>query len=512
MKNQEIRQRSTRTDFFGGLLGHTRFLWLAAAFLLLLMLGGRELWTQEHRWADIVSGMFFRHDFFHPYLGSNDYYDKPLLSYWLIALVSLIPQELNTWVLRLPSALAGLLAIASIYRLGTRLRDQNFGLLCAWLLLTTFYFVFWARVSSADMLNLAGSLFAVCWYFEKRDETRWMNYAIFYLILALTSLCKGLVGAVVPVLAILPDLLHQKRWKQHLHPAVFLAALPAVFVYILPFIGSSLSEHGTSYGQNGLYLVYRENILRYFKPFDHKDPIYTYFIYLPIYLLPWTLFFIPALLRLKARWPKLTWNSKWIAWALLTLFVFFTASGSRRSYYVLPMVPFAILMTADWLYSELQSDPAKQWVSRLVTFFLVTFFAFFTVLQPLFYSQGGNRYFAEQVEAELETMTATNPWQFVLLDPESKVSFYLHLPPQAAYLSVVGQREQQTLASLEKAWPQLTAQPKNVIFISRKRYQPFLQQLLPHYKLVKSQQTLGERLLHLDDAEAPVAFIPPFFS
>ena len=34
--------------------------------------------------------------------------------------------------------------------------------------------------------------------------------------------------------------------------------------------------------------------LRYFQPFDHQGPIYTYFIYLPVYLLPWVVFFIPA--------------------------------------------------------------------------------------------------------------------------------------------------------------------------------------------------------------------------
>ncbi|HVY53272.1 MAG TPA: glycosyltransferase family 39 protein, partial [Gammaproteobacteria bacterium] len=147
----------------------SKYLWLASLFLLFTMLGGRELWTQEHRWADIVSGMFFRHDFLHPYLGSNDYYDKPLLSYWLIAIVAAVTQELTTWTLRFPSALAGMLAIWSIYRLGSRLKDKSFGLLCGWMLLTTFYFVFWARVSSADMMNLAGSLFAVAWYFDKRD-------------------------------------------------------------------------------------------------------------------------------------------------------------------------------------------------------------------------------------------------------------------------------------------------------------------------------------------------------
>ncbi len=117
-------------------------LFFAATILLLMMLGSREIWTQEHRWADIVAGMFFRNDFLHPYLGQATYYDKPLLSYWLIVIASKITGSLSTWSLRLPSALSGLLAVWSIYRLGTTLKNKQMGLLAGWLLITTFYFIF----------------------------------------------------------------------------------------------------------------------------------------------------------------------------------------------------------------------------------------------------------------------------------------------------------------------------------------------------------------------------------
>src|SRR5574338_164872 len=91
-------------DSLWGHKGRLGYLMLAAFVLLFTCLGGREIWTQEHRWADIVSGMFYRHDFLHPYLGNSDYYDKPLLSYWLIALFAKLTNALTTWSLRLPSA------------------------------------------------------------------------------------------------------------------------------------------------------------------------------------------------------------------------------------------------------------------------------------------------------------------------------------------------------------------------------------------------------------------------
>src|SRR5471030_139522 len=101
------------------------YLMLAATVMLMTLLGSREIWKQEHRWADIVYGMFYRHDFLHPYLNNVDYYDKPLLSYWLVAGFSFLTGQFSTWAMRLPSALAGLLAVWWIYRLGTKLQDQR---------------------------------------------------------------------------------------------------------------------------------------------------------------------------------------------------------------------------------------------------------------------------------------------------------------------------------------------------------------------------------------------------
>ena len=56
----------------------------ATALLLLLGLGSRELWGAETRWANIALQMLQSGDYFDPYLKGSPYYDKPLLSYWLI--------------------------------------------------------------------------------------------------------------------------------------------------------------------------------------------------------------------------------------------------------------------------------------------------------------------------------------------------------------------------------------------------------------------------------------------
>lgn len=494
-------------DKLWGQQAKVRYLLIASLILLFTCLGAREIWTQEHRWADIVSGMFYRHDFLHPYLGQNNYYDKPLLSYWLIALIAQVSGQLSTWALRLPSALSAFLAIWAIYRLGATLKDRSLGLLSGWLMLTSFYFIFWARVSSADMLNLAGSLCAITWYFEKRTQSNFINYAVFFMIVALTSLCKGLVGAVIPMIAILVDMVLQKSIKQHLKPVLFLALIPAAIIYVLPFW---ISSHvgGANYGENGLYMVYRENILRYFQPFDHQGPIYTYLIYLPLYIFPWALFFIPALFALKSRWSTLSLNSKWIAWSLLLVFLFFTFSGSRRSYYVLPMVPFAILFTADWILSSHSWKRSCYTVYTLVTM-LILLFLFVDLAPAWYYARVGSAPFAAVLKKEV--VKPNEPWQswnIVLLDAESKLNFYLQLPPTTQEYQIVGtKRAEQTTESLTQAWPILLNKPAHTIFITRKRYAPLLASTFTGYRLIElpAQPRLG--FLNQKGLNEPIAFV-----
>ncbi len=493
--NKHAMKLQTFADRLWGERGRLAYLLVASAVLLFAALGARDIWTQEHRWADIVSGMFYRHDFLHPYLGENRYYDKPLLSYWLIAAIAQLTGGLTTWALRLPSALSGLLAIWSIYRLGNRIKDKQLGLLAGWMLLTTFYFLFWARTSSADMLNLAGSLFAVSWYMDRRDTAGFFDYMVFFLVIALTSLCKGLGGAAVPVIAVFADVMLRGTFKQYLKLSVFVSALPALLIYVAPFIASSMVG-GDSYGQNGLYMVYRENVLRYFQPFDHQGPLYTYFIYLPVYMMPWALFFIPALVTVKSRWRAMSLDAKWCALSLLLLFVFFTASGSRRSYYVLPMVPFAILFTAEWLQSK------RAWAAGLVAIALPLLCVVFNFLPVVYYAKKSVNHFAQTLQHEASTIKPWSSWNVVMLDGESKLNFYLGLPPTTKHYHIIGDRFQQTSMSLLVAWPILMNKPANTIFITRKIYAAQLQPYFNGYRIVEAPHTTTK------EVDTPIAFVP----
>jgi len=346
LRSDLIHNAKTRCAWKGWLEG----LLLAGAvvFLLFWAIGQRSLWASEGRWAEITREMFTSGDFFHPTIGGEPYFDKPLLTYWLIAAFSAVSGRLDEFIIRLPSALAAFVTLVCTVYLGRRLWSRQAGWLAGGLLLTSYGLLMYSHVASAETENLAAVMLVVTWYWTRRDRPGFVTFLVFYLIMFVGSHTKGLTAFVVPVLAILPDLLRQGRWRCLLWPSHWLALGIGVAVYFSPFVYAALSRP-EGYQQNGLALVFQENILRYIRPFDHKGPIYLYLGAVPLLTLPWAPILIGALVVSASSWRKLDGHTRWLIQAILIIFAFFTLSGSRRSYYILPIVPFCMLLMAVFL-------------------------------------------------------------------------------------------------------------------------------------------------------------------
>ncbi len=323
-------------------------LYMVAFFLLFWALGNRSLWAAEGRWAEITRNMLLTKDFFHPMIGDEPYFDKPLLSYWFIGIIAAVSGVLNELVVRIPSAVAGVLSIWATVRIGTRLWSAQVGRIAGWILLTTYAFLFWSRTGTAETENMAAIILAVAWYLARRDRLNFVTFLVFYLIAFTGALTKGLTSVVVPVLVVTPDIIQEKRWRNLLRPAHLIAIALAVGIYLSPFIVASLTRP-EGYQSSGLALVFQENIQRFFKPFDHEGPFYLYFFALPILLLPWAPLFIVAVVGMIKNWKELDGNAKWLIKAIVLIFLFFSLSGSRRDYYILPIVPFCTLLVAIFI-------------------------------------------------------------------------------------------------------------------------------------------------------------------
>jgi 4-amino-4-deoxy-L-arabinose transferase-like glycosyltransferase len=325
----------------------TILFWAAAAFMVFWSLGVNSLWGAEDRWAQVVQEMQRTGDYFHPRINGEPYFDKPLLGYWFIAGIAAITGRLDETVVRLPSAIAGLLALWAAMNLARRLWGEEVARTAGWILLATNGFLFWARTAEADMENMAAIMLAVAWYWARRDKPGFLSYLVFYLICFTGAQAKGLTAVVVPIVAVLADLIKAGRWKSYLSVSHFLALALGLASYLVLPVFADMTRSG--YHESGLWLAFRENVVRYFDAYDHKEAWYVYFGYLPILVFPWIPLFVAALWRSCLFFKKSDWPAKWLTLSVILIFLFFTLSGSRRSYYILPIVPFCAIMMARFL-------------------------------------------------------------------------------------------------------------------------------------------------------------------
>ncbi len=331
------------------------------ALLFLARLGERALWSEEVRWAEIPREMQLNSDYLWPTINGKTYYDKPLGSYWLVLLASLIGGSVDETAARLPCALSGLLGVVLVMLMARRLFDDRTAILSGVILASSFSFVFFSRTASTDVETVTGVL-AALWLFLRNEERPdgWWVLGL-WLIMALTSLTKGLLGFVLPVLVIglycsLPattDSVRSQGWFRALvarnrwffnRKSLFAVPL-GVLLYLLPF----LLSYGVAHSAEGLAMVYRENIRRFYDPVNHRGPIYLYAGVIFLLLAPWSPLLPAALVRAHQRCRMVDASGRGNRFALVYfwgLFLFFTLSSSRRSYYLLPILPAGAILIA----------------------------------------------------------------------------------------------------------------------------------------------------------------------
>src|SRR5882724_4124375 len=186
---------------------------LLAALLFFLNLGDRALWGPEGRWAEVTREMQLTGNYFWPTINGKPYYDKPLPSYWLIAAAAYFTGNLDEFAVRLPSALAGLFGVALLIVLTRQLYGGRTAIFAGCILATCYSYVFWSRTASADVETVTGVLAALTLYFRNRERChKWWIVGL-WLIMAVTSLTKGLQGFALPLLVIGVYSLIAQGWR-----------------------------------------------------------------------------------------------------------------------------------------------------------------------------------------------------------------------------------------------------------------------------------------------------------
>jgi len=353
---------------------------IALAFPLLGWASGSLPLTgpDEPRYASIGRAMLESGDYVTPRLAGQPWFEKPALTYWLMA-VSYRIFGINEFAARFPSILLALLAILAIYFTAERFISPQAALVGALSLETSVGFIVFSRAAATDMILTATLAFALCAFLLSEQaaqvgessarliDRRWFWLFLFYFSIGLTILAKGLAGialggGIIGLYLIIVGRLWRFLGLHILWGAVVVLAVSATWY------GPVIARHGYPFIQE---FFIQHHFARYTtNKYHHPGPFYYYVIAIIVAVFPFSFLLPISVWRFRARdyfKESLNQQNSWRIFALLwTLFpvIFFSFSGSKLPAYILPAVPgAALLMTTD--FDDLWSGRAKrsQWMA-----------------------------------------------------------------------------------------------------------------------------------------------------
>ncbi|MDY6833010.1 MAG: phospholipid carrier-dependent glycosyltransferase [Thermodesulfobacteriota bacterium] len=319
----------------------------------ILPLGVRHLVVpDETRYAEIPREMMASGDFIVPRLNGLRYFEKPVLGYWVNAGSMLLLGE-NNFAVRLPSALAVGLSALLIYMLIGRISrrgddDDDYTAVLAALIFLSCFEVF--GVGNTVVLDSLFSFFLTAcigaFYLATEEQPGSFQEKGFLLSAGLACglafLTKGFLALAVPVLALVPYLVWQRRYIDLLRmgwlPILFAAAvaLPwSILIYL----------REPDFWQ---FFFWNEHIRRFMADnAQHKESFWFFFLRAPAMFIPWAFVALAAIPAIRPRLfepgPQNRLLRFCVCWLVLP-FVFFSLSSGKLLTYILPCFPpFAIL-------------------------------------------------------------------------------------------------------------------------------------------------------------------------
>ncbi len=334
------------------LLHHKKFIFaifvLAIFYLYLAHLGSYHLMDpDEGRYHEIPREMLLSGNFLTPHLNGVEYFEKPILQYWLTAFMMSV-FGITEFAGRIVPALSAIGCIALAGWLGTMMFTRRVGLLAAAILATSCLNLVVASINILDMtLTLFMTGCMVFFHaFERYDNKKWL--LAFYVAMGLGVLTKGLVAIILPFGIIFWYALLTKR------PRLFLKLfyLPGIILFLIVtvpwFYLVCQANHDFFY-----FFFIREHFLRFTtKMHDRFQPWWFFIPFVIIGMMPWTGFLLSLFSKKGVIRQTTSQRNRYdIIYLLLwffIIFIFYSISDSKLVPYIMPCwMPLTLLIAAS---------------------------------------------------------------------------------------------------------------------------------------------------------------------
>jgi 4-amino-4-deoxy-L-arabinose transferase-like glycosyltransferase len=342
------------------------------AFLFFYGLGQFGLiGADEPRYAQVAREMLERRDWITPLLAGHPWLEKPPLYYWQAMLTYAI-FGVSDVAARVPSAVDATLLVVAVYLFFRRFR-RGVEVDAALITASSAGVIGYARAASMDMALAATFCIGMLAWWAWRESAKSLYLLLFYLFMALGALAKGPVApflaAVIIVLFAIVTRERQLIIRTLRPPGILLfcaVALPWYFVVQIrnpQFFHEFIFEHNLARFSTNLY--------------HHPEPLWYYLPVIALTLVPWTVFVIAAFVPVVQAWRmerrsasvepdfELQLDLFCCIWLIVPI-IFFSLSRSKLPGYILPAVPAAAVLLADYLRRHFgQQGPVAKWLATM---------------------------------------------------------------------------------------------------------------------------------------------------
>lgn len=327
--------------------------------------------------------MIEAHDFINPTFNYEPRFNKPVLSYWIVAGLYKV-FGVSVAVQRFGIAIGAMIVIACAFvlafaaesrgpsgehRRSSILDPRAPALWAAAGLAAAPRLVMFARRIFIDIwitafMALTLTFFALS---ERYPERRRLFLVLMYVSVGLGALTKGPVAIALPTLAFGLYLVAARDLKR-LANMMLPLGIVIVAAIVVPWYYALYREHGWTYISS--FLI-NENVERFTQGVGVRQPRPIWF-YLPVVLsdsFPWSvlLFAAAAAWKQRTRIETLLWC--WIA----AIVVFFSFSAGKQDLYIFPIVPAVAALGGMAIHRGLSQPEWRGWLTRTlaVTGFLL---------------------------------------------------------------------------------------------------------------------------------------------